>query len=68
MGILVIGGLLSSTLLTLVVVPTVYTLAEDATAWGVRAVAAVRSALRSGDVADRESSLLDSPLARKEDT
>jgi len=68
MGILVIGGLLSSTLLTLVVVPTVYTLAEDATAWLVRAVAALRSALRPGDVADRESSLLDSPLARKEDT
>jgi HAE1 family hydrophobic/amphiphilic exporter-1 len=32
MGVLVIGGLLSSTLLTLVVVPAMYTYAEDAAA------------------------------------
>jgi HAE1 family hydrophobic/amphiphilic exporter-1 len=48
MAILVIGGLLSSTLLTLVVVPVVYTVVEDArglaTAWARRATARLRRA------------------------
>jgi len=67
MGILVIGGLLSSTLLTLVVVPTVYTLAEDGTAWAARALTAARTALGRVPVASSDSSLLDSPHARTED-
>ena len=36
MGIIVIGGLLSSTLLTLFVVPTVYTLFDDVASWPSR--------------------------------
>jgi HAE1 family hydrophobic/amphiphilic exporter-1 len=42
MGVLVIGGLLSSTLLTLIVVPAFYTLAEDGVAWLARALASSR--------------------------
>lgn len=47
MGVLVIGGLLSSTLLTLVVVPAMYTVADDAARWTARAIGGVRSLLRS---------------------
>ena len=36
MGVLVIGGLLSSTVLTLIVVPAIYTYAEDFSAWAAR--------------------------------
>lgn len=42
MGILVIGGLVSSTALTLVVVPVAYTLMEDARAKAARAGGAIR--------------------------
>jgi HAE1 family hydrophobic/amphiphilic exporter-1 len=43
MGILGVGGMLSSTLLTLVVVPVVYTLVEDWTALAARALARLRA-------------------------
>ncbi len=46
MGILVIGGLATSTLLTLVVVPVAYTLAADAGQWPARAAVLVRRPLR----------------------
>ena len=66
MGILVIGGLLSSTLLTLVVVPTVYTLAEDATASAARAFARLRVSLRRAPGAELRA-LLDSPRPQAEE-
>ncbi len=61
MGILVIGGLLSSTLLTLIVVPSVYTLAEDGAAAAARAVVRLRARRGSAPVAKPVSLLLDSP-------
>jgi len=45
MGVLVIGGLLSSTLLTLVVVPAMYTYAEDAAARTARFLSSLRRSL-----------------------
>ncbi len=58
MALLVIGGLLSSTLLTLLVVPVIYTLAEDLRAAPARvagwvASARVRGALARGARGDR---------------
>ncbi len=67
MGILVIGGLLSSTLLTLIVVPTVYTLAEDGVAWAARGVGRARALVRGGPVAEAARPLLDSPGPQPEE-
>ena len=47
MGILVIGGLATSTLLTLVVVPVAYTLVADAGQWPAKAAALMRRSHRS---------------------
>ncbi len=64
MGVLVIGGLLSSTLLTLIVVPAIYTLAEDGLG-GLRAAwARLR---RGGRVAEPGRSLLHSADAQPEE-
>jgi HAE1 family hydrophobic/amphiphilic exporter-1 len=60
MGVLVIGGLLSSTLLTLVVVPTMYTLAEDALAWAGHALGRLRLPAGAAPVAPPSPALLDS--------
>jgi hypothetical protein len=43
MGVIAIGGLITSTLLTLVVVPIAYTLVDDAQAAVVRALHSLRS-------------------------
>jgi HAE1 family hydrophobic/amphiphilic exporter-1 len=67
MGILVIGGLLSSTLLTLIVVPTAYSLAEDGAAWVERTAASLRSRLESAPVAQSTSALLDSSRSPSEE-
>lgn len=45
MGVLVIGGLMSSTLLTLLVVPVAYTLLADSQAAAARTYARARGAL-----------------------
>jgi HAE1 family hydrophobic/amphiphilic exporter-1 len=66
MGVLVIGGLLSSTLLTLIVVPAMYTLAEDGTLAARRALGAL-SGRRENRVAPAADSLLESLAARSED-
>jgi len=43
MGIISIGGLLTSTFLTLLVVPVVYTLIDDAGRFGLRVIERIRS-------------------------
>jgi HAE1 family hydrophobic/amphiphilic exporter-1 len=48
MGVLGVGGMLSSTLLTLVVVPVVYTLVEDWSALAARGLARLRKLARAG--------------------
>jgi hypothetical protein len=42
MGMVCIGGLVTSTMLTLLVVPVVYTLVDDAQHAGARAIARLR--------------------------
>jgi HAE1 family hydrophobic/amphiphilic exporter-1 len=49
MGIVAIGGLVTSTLLTLLVVPVVYTLVDDAQRAGARAVARLRGSPVASD-------------------
>jgi HAE1 family hydrophobic/amphiphilic exporter-1 len=50
MGIVCIGGLVTSTLLTLLVVPVVYTLVDDAQRAGSRTLARLRGNRATGDV------------------
>ena len=49
MAIAVIGGLITSTLLSLLVIPVVYTIVDDLMAWAIRVVTQVRG--KSGTVA-----------------
>ena len=67
MGVLVIGGLLSSTLLTLVVVPAFYTLAEDAIARLRSALAGLRAGRAGARLAGPVDSLVDSLPSNPED-
>ena len=66
MGILVIGGLLSSTLLTLIVVPAMYTYAEDASAWAGSIAGRLRSLRAAKPMAGPASPLLDSAHSQTE--
>ena len=52
MGVIVIGGLLSSTLLTLIVVPTAYTLLHDAMKLPARFIAMFKRPRREAIAAD----------------